>query len=88
MAERRPNATVILGGVVAVPADPEFELPGFPLKRGETFACTAETMLLGMAGAGRDFSTGALTTQQVREVMSLARVHGFAPGSYKTTRSY
>ena len=88
VSRERPNVRVILGGLVRLPCDPEFELPGLPLPKGQTFACAAETMLLGLSGVGKDFSRGALTTAQVRESLALARLHGFALGSAKDVRSY
>ncbi|WP_394829315.1 aminotransferase class III-fold pyridoxal phosphate-dependent enzyme [Pendulispora albinea] len=88
VAERRPNVLAILGGVVAVPQDSHFELPGFALPKGQTFACTAETILLGLTGAGKSYSRGALSTDQVREIMALATLHGFKLGSRKSERSY
>lgn len=88
VATERPNVRVVSGGVVALPCDPDFALPGVPLPLGETFACAAEAMVLGLSGVACDFSRGALTTAQVREVTALAKLHGFRLGSYKTTRVY
>src|SRR5262249_13637284 len=78
-----PNVRVIQGGIAAVTNEPDFRLPGFPLPPGQTYACAAETLVLGLAGVARDFSRGAITTAQVREIVALARLHGFRLGSYK-----
>jgi predicted amino acid dehydrogenase len=73
----RGNVRVIRGAVASVPGDPNFELPGVALPRGQMFACTAETVVLGLAGVACDFSRGAITTDQVHEIVTLARMHGF-----------
>ncbi len=88
VAAQRPNAKVIFGGLVAVPGDRDFELPGFPLPAGETFACAAETLVLGLGGVAADFSRGPITTDQVREITALAKLHGFGLGSYKLDRMF
>ncbi|QDQ25963.1 aminotransferase class III-fold pyridoxal phosphate-dependent enzyme [Chitinimonas arctica] len=68
---------LIRGGVVGLPHNPEFDLPGIQLGRGQVYACAGETLLLGLAGIKSDFSKGAVTTRQVREIEALARMHGF-----------
>jgi predicted amino acid dehydrogenase len=83
LAQQRPLALVIRGGVAKLPTDQTFQLPGFSLVPGETYACAAETLLLGLAGISSDFSRGVISTAQVREVLELARLHGFRLASYK-----
>jgi predicted amino acid dehydrogenase len=85
--ENCANVRVIQGGIAAVTNDPDFALPGFPLPPGHTYACAAETLVLGLAGVARDFSRGAITPAQVREIVALAQLHGFRLGSSKTERT-
>ncbi|MDP4982053.1 aminotransferase class III-fold pyridoxal phosphate-dependent enzyme [Pseudoalteromonas tunicata] len=73
----RPNIKLIRGGVVNLPINPSFTLPGMLLPTGQVYACCGETMLLGLAGAFSHFSMGALTCEQVEQVQALAAIHGF-----------
>lgn len=71
------NVRLIRGGVVQLPNNPDFDLPGMLLNKGEVYACAAETLLLGLAGIKSDFSKGAIGTRQIREIEALAKLHGF-----------
>ncbi|MBQ4863671.1 aminotransferase class III-fold pyridoxal phosphate-dependent enzyme [Pseudoalteromonas sp. MMG013] len=73
----RPNVKLIRGGVVNLPNNPHFTLPGMLLPSGQVYACCGETMLLGLAGIFSHFSMGALTCSQVEQVQALAAIHGF-----------
>ncbi len=72
-----PNAKVIRGGVVNLPYNPLFSLPGMLLDDGQIYACAAETILLGLSGVRSSFSIGTVDTTQVEEVQALAAIHGF-----------
>jgi acetylornithine/succinyldiaminopimelate/putrescine aminotransferase/predicted amino acid dehydrogenase len=74
----RPRAVVLKGGVVRAPLGQTLEVDGMNLAPGEIYGCLAETMLMGLAGIGENFSYGALDPQRIRRVRDLAREHGFA----------
>ncbi len=76
LAHERPGAIVIQGGVVKLPRAPGFSIAGIPLLPGHTFACMAETTLLGLTGYRRNYSYGAIDKAQVEHILELARVHG------------
>ena len=84
----RPDVHVIRGGLVAVPQDPGFVIGGVPLPAGHSFACMAETLLLGLVGVREHFSFGPVRPGQVRQAMAWAAVHGFTLGEDKRDRSY
>ncbi|GLR11770.1 hypothetical protein GCM10007907_05600 [Chitinimonas prasina] len=77
LSQKVPSLRLIRGGVVSMPHNPDFDLPGIQLGRGQVYACAGETLLLGLAGIKSDYSKGAVTTRQVREIEALARMHGF-----------
>ena len=75
--QRRPDVTVIDGGIVALPAGTR--IGPYGIEDGTSYACMAETMLLALEGNFRDTSLGsALSVQEVRRQQGLARKHGFA----------
>lgn len=71
LPQRRPDVTVVDGGVVAVPG---MRLRGgeIGLPQGQAYACFAETMLLGLSGHVGHFSLGVPTLDQVDHVRGLA----------------
>lgn len=73
----RPNAVVLQGGLVRLPRNEEFHIPAMPVKRGHVFACMAETLLMGLEGMTTHGSYGAISPQQVRDMLALADEHGF-----------
>lgn len=84
-----PNVIHFQGGVVALPNgnDSQFIIEGAPLKRGQAFACMAETMLMGLTGIGDHGSFGPIRKAQVRHMQELARAHGFSSVELKTNSS-
>ncbi len=99
--ERRPDVTVIKGGLVRVPPVPaqvargnahtgarDFLLEGLPLPPDHVFACMAETILMGLTGMTSDYSKGDVRKERVVEMLELARLHGFELGDLKMSRSY
>lgn len=87
IAAKRPDVRVIRGGVVRLPGAPDFEIPGIPLEPGQAFACMGETILLGLAGIGVDFSRGAISSARIREIAALAKLHGIALDADKRASS-
>lgn len=77
LGSQRPNATIVQGGAIRLPLNQCLDLPGMHLPAGQIFACMAETILLGLSGAGSAYTCGALSIEQVRAVQVLARQHGF-----------
>jgi hypothetical protein len=76
--DRRPRATVLKGGVVRAPLGQPLAISGMNLPPGEVYGCLAETLLMGLAGIGENFSYGALDPMRIRRVRDLALMHGFA----------
>jgi acetylornithine/succinyldiaminopimelate/putrescine aminotransferase/predicted amino acid dehydrogenase len=78
ITELRPNTSVIQGGVVKMPKNPDYHPPGSPLPAGRCYACVAETTLLGLEGIRENFSYGMITRERVLLTMELADKHGFS----------
>lgn len=74
----RPRAVVLRGGVVHAPGQQALDIHGMNLAPGEIYGCLAETILLGFAGIGENFSYGPLEAAKVRRIRDLAHMHGFA----------
>ena len=77
VAELRPQARIIRGGIVRLPDNPDLTLSGLNLPAGRVFACIAETLLMGLAGERGHGSRGELTVDQIQRMLSLADEHGF-----------
>ncbi|MCL6591634.1 MAG: aminotransferase class III-fold pyridoxal phosphate-dependent enzyme [Firmicutes bacterium] len=88
VAMEKKNATVILGGIIRLPDNPEFYIDGFPLEKGMAYACMSETILLGLEGITENYSYGNITKHQVEKIGAIAKRHGFELGQLKTERSY
>jgi acetylornithine/succinyldiaminopimelate/putrescine aminotransferase/predicted amino acid dehydrogenase len=76
--DQRPRATVLKGGVVRAPLGQSLAIGGMNLPPGEVYGCLAETLLMGLAGIGENFSYGALDPVRIRRIRDLALMHGFA----------
>ena len=74
----RPRAVLLKGGVVRAPLGQTLAIEGMNLPPGEVYGCLAETLLMGLAGIGENFSYGALDPLRVRRIRDLALLHGFA----------
>lgn len=73
----RPKCVVLRGGIIKAPLGQSVLVDGMSLRAGEIYGCLGETLLMGLAGIGENFSFGALSPQRVRHVRQLARLHGF-----------
>ena len=80
----RADLHVIEGGLVRLPGAPDFAIPGIPLQEGHVFACMAETLLMGLEGFRQHGSYGAVSPEQVDQMLHLADSYGFALGDDKT----
>ncbi len=82
--DERPDVLVIKGGIVQLPFGEDLEIAGFPLPKGQTFACMAEGIMLGYEGIFDRAFTGSITADHVRRVQQMAAKHGFRLAEYKT----
>lgn len=83
VAISRPDLLIIKGGIVSLPFGEDMEIAGFPLPTGQTYACMAEAMLLGLEGIHDATYTGALTADKVASIAAMAARHGFQLADYK-----
>jgi predicted amino acid dehydrogenase len=88
IVQLRPDIVYQQGGIVATPNGESLHPTARAfLGAGQLFACMAETVILGLAGINRHYSYGAISKQQVREILVLAQAHGFSLASYKKGNS-
>ena len=81
----RSDVTVLKGGVVRLPCDPDLTIPGVPLAPGHVFACMAETLLMGLEGVQDHGSYGPITPQRVQWALAMADRQGFTMAELQTT---
>ena len=75
----RPDLTIVRGGITELPCSEPLGIRGFPLPHGVTFGCMAEAILLGFHRyRGTEF-TGAISKDNVAQLIQLAKQHGFGP---------
>jgi fatty aldehyde-generating acyl-ACP reductase len=73
----RNDVTVIDGGRVKLPGQPEFSV-NIGLSRGVVYACMAETMALALEGRPENYSLGDnIDPAKVDEIGRIGRKHGF-----------
>lgn len=77
LIENTKNIKVILGGIVDLPFNEKLPMKGYPLDKGEAFACISETILLGMEDFDGNFSYGNLTPKQINWIRKVGEKHGF-----------
>ena len=78
--EDRPNAVCLRGGTIRAPFGQDVSVAGISLPSGEIYGCLGETILMGLAGIGENFSYGNLSPLKIRRARDLARQHGFSVG--------
>ncbi len=78
LLENPGSRIIIKGGVASLPDGKAIPSKGFPLPEGKTFACLAETILLGFADKPELASLGPLTLDRVKDLGRLAKKYGFA----------
>ena len=71
------NIKVILGGVVQLPQNEKLPMKGYPLGKGEAFACISETVLLGLERRYDNFSFGHLRPNQINDINKIGEQNGF-----------
>jgi len=87
VSKSRKDIMVIKGGNVRLP-NPDFKINGFPLKPGNSYACMAETIVLGLCGITESYSVGEITKEQVDNIMNYAKYHGLCLGDYKVRETF
>jgi len=88
VVDERTDVSVIMGGVVKLPKNPDFCIRGWPLPKGEAFACISETALLGLSGMKGHFSYGRISKQRVKQIAQIGKTHGYQFARAKVERSY
>jgi predicted amino acid dehydrogenase len=78
--ENRPDVVVTNGGCVRMPDNQDLKLTGIYLPDGHVYACTAETIVLGLAKRKGNYSFGPLDPAEVHEILNLSKDHGFVLG--------
>ena len=84
----RDDVTVMLGGLVRLPLNPNFVVDGIPVPDGHAYACMSETLLLGLHGMSENYSIGSISKTQVKKITEVARIHGFKLGMLKREKSF
>ena len=84
---RRPDVTLLQGGIVLLPGDEDLGIPGLPLPAGCAYGCLAEGVLLALQGIRDSFFSGRTSARKVREIGALAAQHGFFPAGFATLGS-
>jgi predicted amino acid dehydrogenase len=77
VSRQRPDVTIIEGGIVKLPCNPDFTIAGLALPPGNAYACIAETLLMGLEGERGHGTYGPVTVAGVRRALKLATKHGF-----------
>lgn len=70
------------GGLAQLPEGSRIDFVGMPGGR-LTYGCLAETLVLGFDGRNHSFSKGAITSEQVYEILNMAETYGFSLGDIK-----
>jgi acetylornithine/succinyldiaminopimelate/putrescine aminotransferase/predicted amino acid dehydrogenase len=79
----RPLTTVMRGGLVKLPHNPDFVIAGLDLEPGYAYACMAETLLMGLEGVKEPVSFGPIKPEGVQWGLEAARKHGFTLGKFE-----
>jgi acyl transferase domain-containing protein/acyl-CoA synthetase (AMP-forming)/AMP-acid ligase II/acetylornithine/succinyldiaminopimelate/putrescine aminotransferase/predicted amino acid dehydrogenase/acyl carrier protein len=86
--EQRPDVVVVRGGVVRLPANPDFRISEVRLPPGHMLACMAETTLLGLENVREHFSFGEIRRDQVEWVLEAGRRNGYELGYLLSEKSF
>jgi acetylornithine/succinyldiaminopimelate/putrescine aminotransferase/predicted amino acid dehydrogenase len=80
LSERRPDISMVRGGVARLSDDNQFTLDMLDLPENHMLACMAETALLGFAGKQGFEAIGDINASSVRECHELGHKLGFDLG--------
>ena len=86
--EKRPDVLVLRGGVVRLPENSDLLLNEASLPAGHTFACLAETALLGLERHAHNFSFGEISKPDVDWILEVGRRHGFKLGYVTAQKTF
>jgi|TARA_B100000315_G_C14591203_1_gene595916 acetylornithine/succinyldiaminopimelate/putrescine aminotransferase/predicted amino acid dehydrogenase len=78
------NVVVIHGGLAKLPSETQFNVPVFPLPRGESFACMAETFALSLNEETNVKHIGHLDKEIVQRAVRIATEAGISLGNIKS----
>lgn len=83
LINNKKNIHIIFGGIVSLPGGEQIPALGFPLPKGNAYACISETILLGMENICNSYSFGQISKSQVYEIGGIAAKHNFKLGGMK-----
>lgn len=83
----KPLTTVMRGGLVKLPHNPDFVIAGLDLDPGYAYACMAETLLMGLEGVNEPVSFGPIKPEGVQWGLEAAKKHGFTLGKFERAGS-
>lgn len=83
----RPDVECVLGGYAQLPLGQRLDTPLFPTPDGQIFACTAETVTLGLLDHPESFSLGPLSKEKILRITRMAKDVGIDLGSVKRVRN-
>lgn len=88
LPSQREDVLYMHGGIVQTPFDDGLA-PNVRayLKKGQLYACMAESVLMGLSGMSQHGSYGDISREQVQQVRALAATHGFTLAQFKTQNS-
>lgn len=91
ISKTRPDIKLILGGIALLPQisgeEQAIVTPAFPLPKGESFACLAETIIMSFLPEDRLMHIGPLNKSQIHFIHEKAKKLGFKLGQDKTKNS-
>jgi len=83
------NVELIRGGLVRLPKNPDILWLGNQcLGSGVSYACMAETMLLGLEGQKEHGSYGKISKYEVKRILEIADIHGFELAKIKVEKVF
>jgi acetylornithine/succinyldiaminopimelate/putrescine aminotransferase/predicted amino acid dehydrogenase len=89
VANECDNVELIRGGLVKLPRNPDIEWLGNQcIGKGVSYACMAETMLLGLEGIKEHGSYGKINKQEVIKILDIADMHGFELAKIKVEKIF
>jgi len=88
VTETRNDVHVIQGGTVSFSNEPDLNVPGFRLDKGQVFACFTETATMGFEGITESYSVGRISKQKVKKIVHIAERHGVQLGGNRVVSTY
>ncbi len=84
----KKNVFINHGGLAKLPTKFHYHNPSYPLKRGQSFACAAETMALSINGSKNILHIGDLTREKVQSSVKYAKKAGIELGDLKDSNLF